>query len=172
MIRNCLILCLALLLLSPVNAWAQADEQDADMSKAASGLPLPRFASLKTNEVNLRTGPGTRYPIEWVLTKKGLPIEIIAEYEIWRQIRTPDGDEGWVHKSALSGKRGCIVTGATHDLHEEENPLSPVIAKVESGALCQIVSCNQGACEVKFDEIKGYLQKSSFWGAYQKEILK
>ena len=63
---------------------------------ASTGLPLPRFASLKTSPVELRVGPGFRYPVVWVYQDRNLPVEIIREYDVWRQVRTPDGSEGWV----------------------------------------------------------------------------
>ena len=119
----------------------------------------------------MRTGPGTRYPIEWVFTEPGLPLEIIAEYEIWRRVRDPDGTEGWMHKSALSGKRTAIVTGGPHELHDDSNPQSAVVAHLETGAMGQLLSCTKDWCKLKFDGIKGYLPKSDFWGAYPGEVL-
>ena len=47
-----------------------------------SGHPLPRFVSLKSNEVNIRRGPGKEYPILWQFQRRGLPVEIIAEYKL------------------------------------------------------------------------------------------
>ena len=76
-----------------------------------SGLPLPRFVSLRADQVNLRTGPGVQYPVEWVYQRKDLPVEIITEYRTWRKIRDWQSTQGWVHQSMLSGKRSIIVTG-------------------------------------------------------------
>src|SRR5690606_22259481 len=63
------------------------------------------------NEVNVRTGPGTRYPIQWVYLRRGWPVEVIEEYELWLQIRDIDGDTGWVHRNLLSGRRTLVITG-------------------------------------------------------------
>src|SRR5471030_3132986 len=82
-----------------------------------SGLPLPRFASLKSDEVNVRTGPGPRYPVDWVFKRKMMPVEIVAEYENFRKIRDWQGAGGWVHQSLLSGKRGFIVPTKAVSLH-------------------------------------------------------
>jgi SH3-like domain-containing protein len=166
-------LCLALTaILAITPTFAQVNEQDNDISTSATGLPIPRFVSLKTNEVNMRTGPGTRYPIDWVLTRKGLPVEIIAEYDIWRRIRDPEGDEGWVHKSALSGRRSAIVTEQIGNLHESEEATSPIFAKLEIGAQGLVVSCNVASCRLKFDDADGYLLKTNLWGVYLTEIIK
>ncbi|MEH6546060.1 MAG: SH3 domain-containing protein, partial [Sneathiella sp.] len=73
-------------------------------------MPLPRFVSLSSNKVNVRTGPGTRYPITWVFVRRGWPVEVIAEYELWRRIRDVDGSTGWVHKGLLSSRRTLIIT--------------------------------------------------------------
>jgi SH3-like domain-containing protein len=72
---------------------------------------LPRFVSLRASEVNLRTGPGIRYPIEWVFKRRDLPVEVVDEFESWRRIRDWEGTLGWVHQSMLRGRRTALVTG-------------------------------------------------------------
>ncbi|HEC14175.1 MAG TPA: hypothetical protein ENI72_00310, partial [Rhodospirillales bacterium] len=87
--------------------------QAATAVEKGSGLPLPRFVSLRVNEVNMRTGPGVQYPIEWVYSRQYLPMEVIAEYSTWRKVRDWQGGQGWVHQSMLGGRRSFIVTGTT-----------------------------------------------------------
>jgi len=147
------------------------DETDSGeiISKGGSGLPIPRFASLRASDVNLRTGPGTRYPIDWVFTHQGMPVEITAEYEMWRRVRDAEGDEGWVHKNALSGKRFMIVTGGMHELRREPDNNAAIAAHLQAGAIGQLVSCARGWCKIKFEGAKGYLPKADFWGAYEHE---
>ncbi|MDD3288306.1 MAG: SH3 domain-containing protein [Alphaproteobacteria bacterium] len=148
-----------------------AENDNIDNIKNSTGLPLPRFASLHTGEVNARTGPGTRYPIEWVFKRQGLPVEITAEYELWRRIRDSEGAEGWVHKTAVSGKRLAMVSGKTRDMRKSDNAQAPVVAHLEVGALGQLLSCSKDWCRIKFDGIKGYLPKDEFWGAYKEEVF-
>ena len=49
------------------------------------------------------------YPIVWVFKSIGLPVEILKEFENWRQIRDADAAVGWVHVGLLSGRRTAIV---------------------------------------------------------------
>jgi SH3-like domain-containing protein len=160
-----------ILLLLLICAAANAAETDGEEGSGTTGLPLPRFASLRVNEVNLRTGPGTRYPIDWVYVRQGLPVEITAEFDIWRHVRDWDGSEGWVHKSALTGKRTAIVTGTMRDMFRYDDTKAPVLAHLEPGAVGQLVSCKVAWCKVKFSGIKGYLRKTDFWGAYPNEVF-
>ncbi len=136
-----------------------------------SHLTLPRFASLRSGDVNMRTGPGTRYPIEWVYTRRGLPVEIIAEYDIWRQVRDVEGSEGWVNKTELSGKRGVIVKDTLQELYKSPTTQSAIVAHLQGGAIGQLLSCTADWCKVKFDDVKGYLAKPEFWGSYPNEIV-
>jgi SH3-like domain-containing protein len=145
--------------------------QAADEIDNTSHLPLPRFATLRSGEVNMRTGPGTRYPIEWVYTRRGLPVEVTAEYDIWRYVRDPEGTEGWVNKTELTGKRGLVITGGVHELRDDRDDKAATLAHVEAGAIGELVSCVPDWCKVKFDGIKGYLRKTDFWGAYQGETF-
>ncbi len=150
-------------------AWA---EDNDDPGKAGSGLPLPRFASLRVDEVNLRTGPGTRYPIDWVYMREGLPVEITAEFDIWRRIRDWEGTEGWVHKSALTGKRTAIVTGEdTRPLLDGKASSAGVIASVDGGAIGQVLACDASWCHMKFSGHKGYMPKAALWGVYPAETI-
>lgn len=179
--KRILILCGLVLLSSAALAAepqpAKTDTEPATesvMVKSLSGLPLPRFASLRSGEVNMRTGPGTRYPIIWVFKRQGLPVEITAEYDIWRRVRDPEGNEGWVHKNEISGKRAVIVTGtaaALHELRDSPTDTADVKAHLETGVTGQLLSCNIEWCKLKFDGIKGYLRKSDFWGAYPYETF-
>src|ERR1044072_3620785 len=80
-----------------------------DKAVGPSGLPLPRFVSLKADKINVRRGPSSEHQVAWVYQRKGLPVEITAEFENWRRIRDSDGEEGWVYQSMLSGKRMALV---------------------------------------------------------------
>src|SRR6201993_5661475 len=98
-----------------------------------TGKKLPRFVSLRSDQVNLRVGPGENYPIQWVLTRKEMPVEIIREFEHWRMIRDWQGTEGWVHERMVSRKRGVVVKGGVQALHRQPDPASEVIARAEPG---------------------------------------
>jgi Uncharacterized protein conserved in bacteria len=132
-----------------------------------TGLPLPRFASLRANEVNLRCGPGLAYPIEWVYTQKYLPVKIISEYNVWRQIQCPEGTRGWVHQSMLSGRKMGLVHApqGVVFLRRTARATSAPIAKVRHHALGQLKTCTQKACQMTFGGIKGWLPRSYVWGA-------
>src|SRR4030088_2628667 len=107
---------------------------DGRLSVAASGdgeaaPPVPRFVTLHADRVNLRTGPGGRYPIEWVLTRKEMPVEITGQLEHWRRIRDWEGATGWVHERMLSGKRAVIVKGGVRPFFRQPEPDAAVIAR-------------------------------------------
>ena len=86
-------------------------QPEAENKGSTTGLPLPRFVALRTDDVNLRAGPGTRYPIEWVYKRRELPVEILREFEVWRLVQDADGIKGWVHQATLTGRRSFIITG-------------------------------------------------------------
>ena len=150
------------LMLSPAHAATEG-----------TGLPLPRFASLRAGRVNLRTGPGVQYPVDWVYQRRGLPVEIIAEYRTWRKIRDWQSTQGWVHQSMLSGKRTIIAVGKKRTLRSTPDTNSPAVAQIEAGATSKLVKCppTGGWCMIQSGEIKGWLRKVEFWGAYRDEVL-
>ncbi len=166
-----IVLALCLWVATPYGIQARADDDAPEEQGTQTGMPLPRFAALRFSQINLRTGPGTRYPIDWVYVRQGLPIQITAEYDIWRRIKDSDGTEGWVQKSALTGKRSAIVTGVMRDLRKDDSVDSAIVAHLEPGAVGQLTSCAKEWCKLKFDSVKGYLRKGEFWGAFENETF-
>lgn len=134
-----------------------------------TGLPLPRFVTLRADEVNLRIGPGIRYPIDWVYHRAGLPVEIIDEFDTWRRIRDWQGTEGWVHQSMVQGQRGILVTGKRHTLRRRPEAAAPGVALVEAGVVGVLERCETDWCEVSVDGYSGWLQRNAFYGLYPGE---
>ena len=140
-------------------------------AQASSELPLPRFVSLNASPVNLRTGPGVRYPVEWVYMKQDLPVSIIEEFENWRKIRDCDGVEGWVHQHMLSGRRTVRLTKDTLLLRAPTKDSLP-IAKVEAGVVGRLMLCpaNLDLCKVELQRYQGWVEKRLLYGIKHKEV--
>ncbi len=139
-----------------------------------TGLPLPRFVHLRAQEVNLRTGPGVQYPVEWVYHRQNLPVEIIAEYNTWRKVRDWQGTQGWVHQSMLGGERTFIVVGAVRTIRRSSGTKSPPQARAEPGVIGRLLACpgESAWCEVEIGNVRGWLRRVEFWGTYQAETVK
>ena len=139
---------------------------------AADDLPIPRFVSLSSGEVNLRTGPGTRYPIDWVYTKKNLPVEIINEFDTWRKVKDIQGSEGWVHKSMISGYRYGIIKDDEHIVRSSPKHESIVIARLEPGVIVKVDTCEKLWCDISVNgNYRGWVEKEALWGVYPQEIF-
>ncbi|UYH51286.1 SH3 domain-containing protein [Candidatus Kirkpatrickella diaphorinae] len=89
-------------------AAAQAERMPADKG-SQTGLPLPRFAALRSDKVFFRRGPGQRYPIEWIYRRRGLPVKIEREFDVWRLVEDSDGVKAWVHQATLYGQRHFVI---------------------------------------------------------------
>ena len=131
----------------------------------------PYFLSLGAGEVNLRTGPGVRYPIDWVYRRRALPVEVIGIFDHWRQIRDWQGTEGWVHQNMLSQRRTAIVTGGRRLLRREPGAQSAAVAALEPGVVGRLRSCQGDWCEIEIDGRRGWLAREEFWGAYPTEVI-
>lgn len=140
----------------------------------STGLPLPRFVSLFSDDVNVRVGPGFQYPIEWVYKRRYLPVEVEREFDVWRLVRAPDGGRGWVHESTIAGLRTFIVVGGTHKLRRRAISDAPVVAVLDEGVIGTIRRCKKDSdwCRVKVDGYSGYLPRNDFWGSFQGEEVR
>ena len=164
-----LFMAVALLLFSFGNASAQNLIDDGE-----TGLTIPRFASLRSNHINARSGPGARYPIEWVYMQKSAPVEIIAEFELWRKIKDWQGSETWVHKSMLTGKRFVkVITPGENNIYAKDDYNAKVIAKVEDEVVGEIKKCpvNTNFCLIQFGNIDGWMPRQNLYGIYPDEII-
>lgn len=149
----------AITIIGLMPAWAQ------------TGLPVPRFVSLRSNEVNLRTGPGLNYPVDWVYVRRRMPVEIIAEFDTWRKIRDWQGTVGWVHQSLLDGERTAVIRGTVQQAHSEPRPDAGTVVRLEPGVIVRLLECRPEWCRIGVKDFEGWLPRDAFWGAYPGETF-
>src|SRR5262249_41054114 len=138
-----------------------------------SGLPLPRFVSIKPDRVNVRGGPTRDHEVTWVYTRAGLPVEITAESENWRRIRDWEGAEGWVYHSMLSGRRTALVKAKEKDglvpLRVKPAADAEVTANLQSGVLGTVKHCTGTWCRIFGHGFDGWVAQERLWGVYPDE---
>lgn len=158
-----------------------AQPGDTSAAPSGSGLPVPRFVSLKSDRVNLRNGPGTDYPTGWVYRRAGLPLEIVKEFESWRQVRDSEGATGWVLQSFLSGRRTALIlpwerkastSPPLVPIHASDSERSRVVVNVEAGVIADLRTCDGRWCRVTIDTYGGYIEQKKLWGVYQGESIR
>ncbi|MBM3518093.1 MAG: hypothetical protein FJX56_09550 [Alphaproteobacteria bacterium] len=137
-----------------------------------SGLPVPRFVSLAAEKVNLRTGPGARYPIAWVFVRRGLPVEVVAEFDLWRQIVDSDGVKGWVHRAMLSGERTALVIDGVQAFRTHADDAAPVAFRAEPGVLGALRGCRGVWCQLEVAGHRGWTRRTNLWGVYPREEVR
>jgi SH3-like domain-containing protein len=143
--------------------------------RGPSGFIVPRFVSLKTDVVNVRRGPSNEHEVAWVFRRKGLPVEVIAEFEHWRRIRDSEGEEGWVYQSLLAGERTVIVEpwkkGTVIVLHRNPDPSAPAVARLKSGVIGDVQQCSGQWCEIAVEGYDGWVEQAALFGVYPGEQL-
>lgn len=163
-----------------IGVWAIPVAAQAPAKVGASGLPLPRYVSLKSDRVNLRKGPGTEYPTAWVYRRAGLPVEVVEEYESWRKVRDAEGTTGWILSALLSGRRTALVlpwelkSDAARPqvaLRTSDSERAQPVAMIEAGVIADVQSCDGAWCYVTIQSFRGYLEQKKLWGVYANEQL-
>jgi SH3-like domain-containing protein len=140
-----------------------------------SGLPMPRFVSLKPDKVNVRQGPSRDQTVAYIYQKANLPVEVIAEFENWRRIRDADGSEGWVLQNLLSGKRTAVIAPwskqLTLPLFSSASAKANAVAMLQPGVQANIKNCSANWCRINGDAFDGWIEESNLWGAYPGEAV-
>jgi SH3-like domain-containing protein len=164
------VVCLALAAFS-----AEAAEPIATGS--VSGLPVPRFVSLKSDRVTVRAGPAKDQDVRWIFTRAALPVEIVAESENWRRIRDREGAEGWVYHSLLSGRRTAIVEARSKvkdellPLYDRASDAAAIVARLQPGVMGSVKRCNGTWCRMVGDGFDGWVEQDRLWGVYPNEKI-
>lgn len=161
------------LLLAPLAALAQP------ATGSSSGLPVPRYVSLKSDPVNVRRGPARDHEIAFVYERSGLPVEVFGEYDNWRRVRDADGDEGWVYHALLSGRRTVLVApwlmrdeaAAPLDLKAKPDLDARTVARLEPGVLSDVEACDGRWCEISGEGYEGWMAQDTLFGVYPGEIV-
>ena len=157
----------------PVTPAPAPTEPAPDPQKGSNtGLPLPRYAALKTDDVNFRRGPGMRYPIDWVYKRRDLPVEIEREFEVWRLVADPDGSKGWVQAATLTGRRTAVVL-ADRTLRQDASDTAGPVAKLQKGVIVRLRACAAQSdwCQVQVGDYQGFLKRSDIWGIMPAEVI-
>lgn len=172
------ILSAALLFLALIPLPALADGaslKNGEQRGSVSGLPLPRFVSLKADRVNLREGPSREHRTTWVFQRAGLPVEVTAEFDVWCRVRDSEGTEGWVLHSLLSGRRTALVApwkkAQVFPLFGHPDKAGAPAAQLQSGVIAGIRSCDGNWCHITGDGFDGYIAQTSLWGVYPNEKI-
>lgn len=142
----------------------------------STDYPLPRFVTISSNKAYVRTGPAKKYPVKWVYTEKGLPVEVVLEFENWRKIRDMVGDEGWIHHSLLSGRRGAIIQTKNGEnelvtIYRKPKEGARAVAKLGNGVVTSIEECRISYCKINANGFKGWVDRDYIWGVYSKELI-
>jgi SH3-like domain-containing protein len=159
-------LAILILLAAPI-AHAQVDSSILN----PSGLPIPRYVSLKSAEVNVRVGPGKRYPIRYVYKRMNLPVQVVEEFAHWRKIADYEGASGWVHKGMIDGKRTAIMLQKTQTLYAKPDTTSTPIIRAAKLVIAQVHRCEPNWCELEINQRTGWIRKADIWGVAQEEVF-
>jgi SH3-like domain-containing protein len=154
----------AVLGLAVLAAFGTTSAATAEERGKVTNLPIPRFVSLKASEGNVRRGPSLSHRIDWVFSRRDMPLEVTDEYGHWRRVRDRDGQGGWIHYSLLSGVRTVIVEEDMAALHIKPDPATPVNARAEAGVIAELDECVPGWCRIEADGYRGWVRTSAIWG--------
>jgi len=163
---------LALLLLAAAPAPAHDPSRASpEALRNNSGLPVPRFQSLRAEKAHLRAGPGKEYPARATYVRAGLPVEVIAEWNVWRQVRDAEGEVGWIDRALLQTDRHFLITGTTRTLVARPDVSAPPVLRAEPGVVFRIVTCAELWCRLEADGRSGWLLREQGFGTYPGEAV-
>ena len=134
---------------------------------AAASAPQPYFVSIKADEAYMREGPSDMHRVKWIYKHKGLPLEVIATFDVWRRVRDMDGEIGWMHMALLTRDRTAVVTAGTGaEVHERDDTTSQIVATAQPGSIGRLLGCGMLACEVEFTGVEGWVSRARLWGVH------
>lgn len=137
-----------------------------------SGLEVPRFASLRYDEVNGRQGPSFEHPVLWRYQRRGLPVEVVRESPHWWKVRDPDGELVWIHARMFDSRRTVMADALDGDplaIRRRPSDDAPILAYAEAGVVFTLGACEDGWCRIIGAQASGWTPAASLWGVYPDE---
>lgn len=150
---------------------APASAEETKLVVQGSGLPVPRFVTLKSDEINMRVGPGREYPLAWIYKRKGLPVKVIAEFDVWRKVTDHEGVTGWIHGQLVSARRTALIQEPVSKLYKRPDITSDIVAVAEKGVLMELQYCLDDWCRLSNDNMRGWLPRKAIWGTLEGETI-
>ncbi|MCA2014434.1 hypothetical protein LCM17_23285 [Cereibacter sphaeroides] len=136
-----------------------------------TGLPMPRYVSLKTSRGRARRGPSDTHRVDWIFTHRDLPLRVTGEFEHWRRVEDAEGEGGWVHYSLLSGVRTVLVTQDMVAMRSNPMPDASEVARLETGVVARIMHCDPIWCQLSVEGVRGWVDRTALWGLDPGETL-
>ena len=158
------------LMLGLVSALVTGMARAAEERGSVTNLPLPSYVSLKAAEGNARRGPSLTHRIDWVYTRRDMPLQITAEHGHWRRVQDRDGAGGWIHYSLLSGVRTVLVEQDMLPLRMRPDAQSPENARLALGVIARLGECEPEWCRITAGGYRGWARKDALWGVGRSEI--
>ena len=138
-----------------------------------TGLEIPRYVSLKSNDANIRVGPSKNYPIVIKYIRKNFPLKILEEYGEWRKVEDFKKNNGWIHKSLISGNRtGIVLSKESKNITLLNTINGNVIGEVGQGIIIYLKKCKIDWCLISTGNFKGWMDKKYIWGIKETEVFK
>jgi SH3-like domain-containing protein len=139
-------------------------------ARAGAVSAVPRFASLATDKVYMRVGPTYRHPVLWVYRRRGWPVEVVAQNDLWRRVRDADGTTGWVSAAMIAERRTIVVIAdRPAAVRRSRDPRSPILALAQRGVVAKLITCLPAACEIETAGTEGWIDKKNIWGVGPRE---
>lgn len=132
---------------------------------AAQDREVPYWASINTEELNMRVGPSMQYRIDWVYRRDGLPLKVIRVVDRWRLVEDSEGTKGWVSSNLLSLKRGAVVIGeGLAAMRDEPDGSGKLKWNAQPGVVGKLGDCEAGWCEFNVSGRSGWIEQDRIWG--------
>ena len=145
----------------------------AQAAPAPGGGPpkILRYVSQRPEQAYLREGPSYAHKVLWIYRHRGYPYAVIAQFDVWRRVRTVDGTVGWMAASMLTDQRTVLVTGEGQAKLYEKPDGGKLVALANPGAVAVLTACAPAACHVRGEEIDGWIAKNRIWGVDANEVF-
>ena len=163
--------CAMILVLSVFGAtgFGDTEAQEARNAIKGTGHPLPRFMTLKSNKVFMRTGPSLQHPPIYIYQRRGMPMKVLREFYVWREVVDIDGTRGWIHATNLLLKRRGMIIGADAKIMAAASPDAPIVAQAEKGVVVALLTCAGTWCRITHSDLRGWIERRHLWGVFDDE---
>lgn len=123
-----------------------------------------KMVSVNRDDVNIRSGPSTKYRVTWQVGK-GFPLKVIGSSGKWYKVRDFENDVGWIYAPLAHRQAHLVVKKQVVNVRKGPGTNYPLVTQAKYGVVFRTEKRVKGWVKVRHASgVTGWVARKLLWG--------